>query len=339
MGTSRIEYLAQPGTTPENWPVVTGCSNVPPISPGCENCWAARLAATRLRDHECYRGLATLADGRPAWSGEVRTWPEELERARRWRKPRTVFVAPMGDLFHPQVPVEFIAKVVNCAAELPQHTFLSLTKRPYRMLVWQDWSRVHQRQSGFSTNWWQGVTVCNQDEVLDIEELLEADAGRRWVSLEPLLGPVDIARWLSCEYCAQDLPFVYGHTMLHEVTPAGHMAQCTRYQPKLDLIILGGESGPHARPMPPGWARGVRDQVTAARAGEVAPGPPYLWFKQHGCWLHQSQDESMPRHHPVPFYSLHKWPDGSISYSVDKKAAGDLLDGRWWHEWPGKEID
>lgn len=138
MSKTNIEWVRNPdGSKGETWSVVTGCS---PVSPGCRNCYAARMAATRLKHHPRYEGLAYIAaPGLPCWTGEVRLNHDVLDRyprreqPLRWKKPRQIFVASMGDLFHENVPFRFVDKVMAVMALCPQHTFQLLTKRPVRM--------------------------------------------------------------------------------------------------------------------------------------------------------------------------------------------------------------
>lgn len=122
--------------TDATWPVTAGCRRV---SPGCEHCYAERLTATRLSSTPKYAGLATMTAKGPRFTGEVRPWPAHLDWPLKWRKGRRVFVGDMSDLFHDDVPDEFIAAVFGVAAACPQHVFQVLTKRPERMREWFRW--------------------------------------------------------------------------------------------------------------------------------------------------------------------------------------------------------
>ena len=130
---TKIEWARNPdGSKGETWPVVTGCTAV---SEGCRNCYAARIAATRLKHHPRYEGLATIENGKARWTGEVRLNYDVLEQPLHWRKPRIIFVASMGDLFHENVSFEFIDLVfLTMTACNGLHTFQVLTKQPKRML-------------------------------------------------------------------------------------------------------------------------------------------------------------------------------------------------------------
>jgi len=203
------------------WNPSTGCT---PVSPGCENCYA--------------RGFAPAAH------------PEALEIPLKWRKRRRIFVDSMGDLFHEQIPDEFIDRVFAAMALCPHHMFLVLTKREKRMYDWYDPPHDnreeavgHQacvmsngRDSGLLDwplpNVWLGVTVEDVDYARRIGYLAQTPAALRFVSLEPLLGPVDISPELRSD--------------------------------SIHWVIVGGESGPHARPMYPDWVRSLRDQCAEA---------------------------------------------------------------------------
>jgi protein gp37 len=245
------------------WNPVTGCNKV---SQGCKNCYAETIAnrfwATQYPPNE---------DGSPRKFTDVRLHPERLEDPLKWKKPRRVFVNSMSDLFHESVPVKFIDLVFGYMAAAHQHTFMILTKRPMRMLDYVsgvaydkqlDRTKTNQRWQLSDTwrdiptvlpNVWLGVSVEDQktaDERIPI--LLETPAAVRFVSYEPALGPVDLnKKELFCETWSRG-----GYTI----------------GTYLDWIIMGGESGPGARPMHPDWARSVRDQCQAA-------GVPFF-FKQ-----------------------------------------------------------
>ena len=213
------------------WNPVTGCT---PISEGCKNCYAERMA-TRLKGRYGY------PEDEPF---KVTLHPEKLEEPLKWKKPRRVFVCSMGDLFHEQVPDEYIAKVWEIMNNASNHTFLVLTKRPQRMkdfLARLGWY-THDREvnpaeavldeGGKYTlkNVWLGVTAENQQRAEErIPILLQLPAAKRFVSVEPMLGPVDL-------------------------TEVGHVG------PKLDWVICGSESGPNRRPAKIEWIRSLRNQ-------------------------------------------------------------------------------
>jgi protein gp37 len=288
MATTDIEWTATKNidgtiTKGKVWNPVTGCTKV---SQGCKNCYAEVLAKR-------FWGERKFTD--------VQCHPERLEQPLHWRKPSRVFVNSMSDLFHPDVPDEFIYSVWNIISQSPQHTYQILTKRPERMF---------RRLSnlGFRENVWIGVSVEDQATADDrIPLLLQTPAAVRFVSCEPLLGPVDLSEWLFPDETHPSHGILTG-------------------DPQLDWVIVGGESGPHARPMHPDWARSLRDQCQAA-------GVPFF-FKQWGQWLPNVYgDASIPE--GVNFEAKHHlFDDGLAVAKVGKKAAGRLLDGREWNEFP-----
>lgn len=332
MPKTRIEW------TEYSWNPVTGCT---PISEGCQNCYARRMA-NRLRGRCGYPAddpfLVTLH-------------PERLEEPLKWRNPRRVFVCSMGDLFHENVPFEYIAKVWQTMNNAEQHTFLVLTKRPKRMkeflsrLGWY----THDRETNPAEavldeggkytlpNVWLGVTAENQqraDERIPI--LLQIPAAVRFVSVEPMLGQVDLSKWLGgtwyCETCEcivdpEFVPFSEIHY------------PCENYLdfiPGIDWVICGGESGHGARPMHPEWVRSLKDQCQEA-------GVPFF-FKQWGEWFPRDQWEWNPELIlPDDEYAFRDGSGTHVFESIDglcpvhrvgKKAAGRILDGQIWDEMP-----
>lgn len=230
------------------WNPITGCSIV---DSGCTNCYAMQLAGTRLKHHPSRAGLTRETGGRPKWTGEVRFNREWLDQPLRWSKPRMIFVCALGDLFHESVPDEWIDRVFAVMALAPQHTFQVLTKRPDRAARYLESLYAYQRSvaaaavgiretlisaymvhnamlDGFK-NVWFGASASDQASAdLRIPQLLECPAATRFISYEPLLGPVQ-------------------HSL-----------------DGIDWAIVGGESGRNARPMHPAWAASLRDQCVAA---------------------------------------------------------------------------
>ncbi len=230
---SKIEW------TESTWNPVTGCTK---ISIGCKNCYAERMA------------LRLQAAGSPNYKRgfKVSLHPHTLDIPLHWRQPRTIFVNSMSDLFHEDVPFEFIAKIFDVMSRASHHRFQVLTKRPGRLaqlcgkLPWPD-------------NIWMGVTVETADYLERIDLLKETKAAVKFISFEPLLGPIPNVRLEGIEW-----------------------------------VIVGGESGPGARPMQPEWATELRDQCLDADV-------PFF-FKQWG--------------------------------GVNKKRTGRKLHGRTWNQMP-----
>lgn len=230
----RMAQLSSIEWTDATWNPVAGCT---PISPGCLNCYAARMAL-RLgtvggTTGEKYAETAKRSrDGRPVFAGVIHLDPDSLELPRSWRKPRRIFVNSMSDLFHEKVPLAFIQRVFAVIESCPQHQFQVLTKRPERALELAD-------ELSWPSNVWMGVSVENALYVHRVHTLKKIPASIRFLSVEPLIGPI------------RKLPL----TGIH-------------------WVIVGGESGPGARPMEQEWVTEIRDQCT--RAGVA------FFFKQWG---------------------------------------------------------
>lgn len=231
--TSHIEW------TESTWNPLTGCTK---ISPGCKYCYAERMAK-RLQS----MGSANYADG-----FELRLHPHALELPLLWRKPQTIFVNSMSDLFHKNVPLHYIQEVFDVMNRADWHRFQVLTKRADRL-----------REVAGTLEWpahiWMGVSVESKDYLQRIDDLRATSAHVKFLSLEPLLGPLNSMNLGS-----------------------------------IDWVIVGGESGPKARPMEAHWVRDIRDQCRTA-------GVPFF-FKQWG--------------------------------GKNKKKAGRILDNRTWDDMP-----
>lgn len=217
--------------TEATWNPLVGCSRV---SEGCRHCYAEREAANRLRTSPKYQGLAVIgANGEPRWTGEVRLWEKALDQPKRWRKPRMIFVNSMSDLFHENVPDEWINRIFQVMRDCPQHTFQILTKRAERMYIYMS-ARFGPYGDKPLPNVWLGVSAENQATARDrIPHLLSCYAAVRWVSLEPLLGPVDLREFDNVETQEES-------------------DRCD-----LNWVVVGGESGPHYRPMQSEWVHRI----------------------------------------------------------------------------------
>jgi len=215
--------------TDETWNPVTGCTK---ISPGCAHCYADRMAK-RLAGRCGYPADEPF---------RVTLHPNRLDQPLRWKKPRRVFVCSMGDLFHEDVPRPFIGEIWGVMASTPGNTFQILTKRPARMRQWvqdlHEW--VHAEQP--LTNAWLGVTAEDQQRADErIPLLLQTPAAVRFVSVEPMLGHIDLKDW--------------------GVPPLEWTIDTTRL---LNWVIIGCESGPNRRPMKLEWAIDLVRQCKAA---------------------------------------------------------------------------
>jgi protein gp37 len=225
--------------TDATWNPVTGCTK---ISPGCKHCYAERLAAR----------LLAMRNPRYKNGFKVTLHPDQLELPLRWRRPKRIFVNSMSDLFHEHVPEDFIRRVLRTAAYSPWHSYQILTKRAERL------AKLAPRFQ-WPENVWQGVSIESDDYAWRADYLRQVPAAVRFLSIEPLLGPI---KKLSIN--------------------------------GINWVIVGGESGPGARPLHADWVRSVRDQ----------------------CWKHG-----------VPFF-FKQWGGRS------PKAGGRELDGREWNELP-----
>jgi len=264
------------------WNPVRGCSKV---SAGCTNCYAMKQAHRFSGPGQPYEGLTHVVKGKgPQWTGAVRTVPEMLERPLRWRKPRRVFVNSMSDLFHPDVPDEFVDQVFAVMALTPQHTYQILTKRPERMAhyflpigqtnrsdwVWVQMASILNRHRLAYPEWplpnvWLGTSVEDQAAADErIPHLLRCPAAVRFLSCEPLLGPVDLRKLTKGDYTAHPAGAeVYTLEGMYAIPDHDWDAPG-----RIDWVIPGGESGPGARPCDVEWIRGL---VQQCRAAGVAP--------------------------------------------------------------------
>ncbi len=277
--------------TQATWNPTTGCTKV---SPGCDNCYAIRTGA-RLQHLPAYEG--TVADG--DWTGRVNCVPERLDQPLRWKRPRRIFVDSMSDLFHPDVPIDFLAQVWDVMIRTPRHQYQILTKRPQRVASALgprgiDFYAVERPVPCPQPNIWLGSSIESDRYTWRADHLRETSAAVRFLSLEPLLGPLP----------SLDLT-------------------------DIDWVIVGGESGPGARPMHPEWVRDIRDRCVDAKV-------PFF-FKQWGAYRPRPvparrEDSAVP---PIPYRPgcPDPYPLGWVE-KVGKKAAGRELDGRTWDEMP-----
>lgn len=318
--------------TDATWNPVRGCSRV---SEGCRNCYAEGVANRFKGENQPYEGLIARTG---QWNGEIKFIENGLFQPLRWRKPRMIFVNSMSDLFHENLHIEYIAKIFAVMYLAHWHTFQVLTKRAERMheilnnpffhdlvlnAALQYRKNIRLKDTGVSIsdptrfphkNVWLGVSVENQETANQrVQWLMDTPAAVRWVSAEPLLGPVDLTRIIypGLEQKSEFHPFLAYDTL------RGHMIGPDDVGlPKLDWVVVGGESGSYARPMHPDWARSLKDQCVNA-------GVPFF-FKQWGefapNWCNDDNGQKIPDS---------EWID-----RMGKRKAGRELDGRTWDEFP-----
>lgn len=378
--------------TDATWNPTRGCRRK---SPGCLNCYAEVIAARFSGEGLAYEGLAEMTPSGPRWTGKARFVGEHLADPLRWQRPRRIFVDSTSDLFFEAFTNEQIAAVFGVMAAARQHTFQVLTKRPERAVEWFKWAEradiaKHAIEalrgyvetgcgSAFDPdawplpNVWLGVSVEDQrraDERIPL--LLQAPGAVRFLSMEPLLGQVDLSEWMApmstcgscnavhagepdvCPSCGRDDLITTWGAQEHEdllsgaryaPSPeelrAGVWSDGILTRPQIDWVICGGESGHGARPMHPAWARSLRDQCAEA-------GVPFL-FKQWGEWapvLTKEEAESNERRGLAErMTGRTRWlntagghgyhgDDVTLVRRVGKKAAGRELDGRTHDAFP-----
>jgi protein gp37 len=354
--------------TDATWNPLRGCSRV---SAGCQHCYAERVAARFSGPGMPYEGLIHASTG--GWNGKVRLVPEVLGQPWHWVKPRRIFVNSMSDLFHESVPFEYIAAVFWVMSVTTRHTYQVLTKRPARMLeffrwvadydkgCFQDdrigdvagenpaiqalgWTPARGGRGGYDNcgpgwpyqNVWLGVSVENQETADErIPLLLQCPAEVRWLSCEPLLGPITF-RWRPYAHEAAGEDY---RTYLDRIGSVNHLESLKG----IDWVVAGGESGHGARPMHPGWSQSLRDQCASASV-------PFF-FKQWGEWRPpldgEAYDTSSGGAQRVPCFIVDRatgcvrcfendaFEAGEVMRRVGKKAAGRLLDGVEHNAYPG----
>lgn len=379
--------------TEATWNPIVGCSLA---TPGCTNCYAMRMAARLDRMGQAhYAGLTQPSKAGAIWTSKLALAPESILLAPlRRRKPTTYFVNSMGDLFHEDAPDEWIDRVFAVMALCPQHTFQVLTKRSGRMRAWFSQERprgtpaeilaeLYVSHPEIAGSWpldaaravdvgkrgwplpnvWLGVSAEDQPRAdVRVPDLLATPAAVRFVSAEPLLGPIDfrLLRFKSGDDLPDEMRVNSEHGSInalsgistwpasHYQTPViarqsriveGELWQSEGESRRIEWIIVGGESGPSARPMHPDWARSIRDQCKAA-------GVPFF-FKQWGEWL--DEQEATARHRapgPEMFDRFgapkgNRWHpyeaadrNGGAMIRVGKARAGRFLDGRTHDDMP-----
>ena len=361
---------------------VNGCSLA---SPGCTNCYAMRLAGTRLKHHPSREGLTVDTKAGPVWTGEVRCHELALIQALKWKRPRRIFWNAHGDLFHDNVSDAWIDRLFAVCALTPQHTHMILTKQAGRMREYMTAIETRPEQFGAALaevvmsggmsrehgldaieamawplpNVWLGVSVEDQIRADErIPDLLATPAAVRFLSCEPLLGPIDLLKWFDptgaccggepeyrCDNCPSDASWRYSIA-----AEDGTWA----FDPTIDWVIVGGESGPRARPMHPDWPRELRDQCL----GNEVPFHFKQWGEWSPCEAVANANGGVDLVPPVSFRAVHRWrrwegdttrnaredesageflAPGILAIPDGKKRAGRLLDGVEHNGMPGMQ--
>lgn len=350
---SKIEW------TQKTWNPIVGCSKV---SGGCKNCYAIGMAWRLMHighSKEKYAGtVEKTANGQLNWTGKVNLSEKDLLKPITWKNPQMIFVNSESDLFHESIPFEFIDKVFAVMALCTQHIFQVLTKRPARMVEY--FSRFNYRERIMTQldligdqhdlydqcrntitsirfahepvfpNVWLGVSVENQktaDERIPL--LLKVPAAIRFLSCEPLLGPVDLTA----------IPQTVSPGYFGDCLQPYHVPRCDKEipYPKIDWCIVGGESGKDARPMHPEWSRSLRDQCQKAGVA--------FFFKQWGQWENIEVMNGATHTLLVDGNLLDGiiWGEPGIYDNrafmkrSGKKAAGRMLDNKEWNEMPNQK--
>ena len=309
---SKIEW------TDATWNPITGCSHAG--SPGCDNCYARRMA----------KRLAGRCGYPPAPKEFGVTFHENrIDQPCLWRKPRKIFVCSMSDLFHPRVYLEWIFKVYatitspyyGCLSRKGHgaHKYQILTKRPSRInSTFESFGNCYGQDmlGSLISRTWFGATIENQEWLEKrTHHLLQTPAAVRFLSLEPLLGPVDLTA----------IPY-NNLGSLHKMNALGGYGgwgDYDRQKYRIHWVIVGGETGPGARPMHPDWVRSIRDQCLAAEV-------PFF-FKGWGQYIHESQAHETD----IDPDDWNQCVDAMGFVRVkNKKTSGCLLDGKEWKEKP-----
>jgi len=342
----KINIMSKIEWTQETWNPIVGCSK---ISPGCENCYAEKMAyrlAHALASNDTSdtwsayvdvigigqkkNGVIQLA---PKWSGQTSMVKSAFEKPCHWKKPRMIFVCSMGDLFHESVPFEWIDTVFGVIGMHDHHTYQILTKRPERMVEYFESRGFNEKFAEGYPHVWIGVTAENQEQANKrIPILLDIPAAKRFVSIEPMLSKIELS-----DIIESDGSHYVNYLTGEQSGVDGEGTYCDWHPNKIDWVILGGETGHKARPMHLDWVRSVRDQCKEA-------GVPFF-FKQWG----EYKEVSLTPEQRIKEKYIVLGNDGKeyiiagehlspvYMQKVGKKKAGNELDGKAYQEFPKTE--
>jgi protein gp37 len=341
---SKIEWTHRPGTKSEVLNPTTSCDKV---SRGCKFCYAEVM-------HKRLRGMGQPKYQQP-FLGHVKYWPDELAKPFKWKKPRTVFLNSMSDIFHKDITVQQIAEIYAMMFLTYQHTYIVLTKRSERAKIVLNsseffdafvdainnfpittWNTMVLSVEEVLQRWplknvWQGVSAESNDQMDRVLDLTLTPARIRVVSYEPAVGPLDLSQ-------------VFGLHQLEDGT--WHPKVGSRWEGSPDWVIAGGESGNKAAPAHPDWFRTVRDQCLASGVA--------FFFKQWGKYgPHEKAVALLPEDKSLGFFkSKYIYRDGRVSdskatdyvdidngncewmFDLGKNASGNFLDGVQHLEFP-----
>jgi protein gp37 len=366
MKKHKISWLNIPGYIPQTWNPIVGCSKV---SEGCRNCYAERMAKrlAGIKATDYYRKALDIDDFEPptwriesGWSGETFFVESALEKPLGWEKPRAIFVNSMGDLFHENTPDEWIDRVHYIMAKSPQHLFILLTKRAKRMAEYYSVERClyetncgdyRPKASWPLPNVWLGVTAENQAAADErIPHLLRTPAAVRFVSCEPMIGPIDDLKVPLGEFfCPQcdnyfDIPERYLSPCCGEKTRGDDDYICTKCKqpfPEDEEIVecpnCGNSGGSYYIQPDHHTCFSIKDLPIGVDwiicGGESGPGARPM----NPEWARSLRDQCQAA--GVPFF-FKQWGDNMCKhnappyYTRNEKHGGDILDGRQWHEFP-----
>lgn len=301
--------------------LVDGCS---PCSSGCDHCWSAVLAHRfDIEGEPGHENHIITINESPTFNGVVITHPERLKRFKT-RKPKVFSI--WNDWCNENVDHHFRHEILLAANQNPQNYYIALTKRPHVLLDFMKENPVWYQ------NWYNGLTVCNQQEADEKLPIFLQVPGKKFLSIEPMLSEINFPAKMAiieCPVCKDGERWT-NHPQPRTCYRCGTMQVI---KSRIDAILLGGETGTGARPMHPDWVRAVRNQCAAA-------GVPFF-FKGWGEWAHETEyafgtdpfSESSIRN-----AMYHVWDGGGRSYRIGKKKAGRLLDGKSYNHLPWTKV-